>query len=89
MYTPKSDTSSPTYTLAGLIMTCVIDAFERRDVATADLHGAFLQTKMPDDEPDVHAMIEGKMAESLTKISPETYQKYVHKHQGQSMITAI
>ena len=86
LYTPKSETSSPTCTLAGLIMTCVIDAFEHRDVATADLPGAFLQTKVPDDEPDVHVMIEGRMAELLAKISPETYQKYVHKHRGQSMI---
>lgn len=67
-------------------MTCVIDAFERRDVAPADLPGAFLQTKMPEDEPDVHVMIEGRMAELLAKILPETYQKYVHKHSGQSMI---
>ena len=28
---------------------------ERRDVATVDIPGAFLQTKMPEDEKDVHA----------------------------------
>jgi hypothetical protein len=86
MYTPKHETASPTVSLAGLIMTCVIDAFERRDVATVDIPGAFLQTKMPDDEDDVHVMIDGRMAELLAKISPETYSRYVHKHRGQSLI---
>jgi hypothetical protein len=86
VYTSKSETSSPTCSLAGLIITCVIDAFEKRNVATVDLPGAFLQTKMPNDEPDVHVMIEGRMAELLAKISPETYQKYVHQHRGKAMI---
>jgi hypothetical protein len=85
IYTAKSETSSSTCTLAGLIMTCVVDVFEHRDVATADLPGAFLQTKMSDDEPDAHVMLEGRMAEPLAKISPETYQKYIH-NRGQAMI---
>lgn len=86
LYTSKHETSSPTCTLAGLIMTCVIDAYEQRDVATVDIPGAFLQTKMPDDEEDVHVLIEGRMAELLSKISPETYQEYVANKRGQSYI---
>ena len=74
LYTPKNETSLPTCTLARLIMACVIDAFEMRDVATVDIPGAFLQTKMPDNEEDIHVLIEGRMAELLSKISPETYQ---------------
>jgi hypothetical protein len=84
-YTQPSQRQAHPRTLAGLIMTCVIDVFERRDVATADLPGAFLQTKMSDDEPDAHVMLEGRMAEPLAKISPETYQKYIH-NRGQAMI---
>jgi hypothetical protein len=46
LYTAKAESSSPTASLAGLIMTCVIDAYDRQDVATLDIPGAFLQTKI-------------------------------------------
>ena len=69
-------------------MTCIIDAFEMRDIATVDIPGAFLQTKIPDDEEDVHVLIEGRMAELLSKISPETYQEYVAEKRGNHISTA-
>jgi hypothetical protein len=59
LYTTKDESSSPTALLAGLIMTCVIDAYERRDVVTLDIPGAFLQTKMPADEKNVHVILDG------------------------------
>jgi hypothetical protein len=59
LYTPKNKTSLPTASLAGLILTCIIDAYKNRDVATVDLPGAFLQTKMPDDEDDMYAVLDG------------------------------
>ena len=86
VYTSKIETSSPTASLAGIMLTCMIDAFEGRDVATVDIPGAFLQTKMPKDEPDVHVVLDGRMAELLAKISPETYQEYVHHRRGQAFI---
>ena len=58
------------------IYTCVIDAHEKRDVATVDIPGAFFQTKMPKIEDDVHVVLYGKTAELLAKICPFTYQKY-------------
>ena len=86
LYTTKIESSSPTASLAGLMLSCMIDAYEERDVATVDIPGAFLQTKMPDDEEDVHVVLDGRMAELLAKISPETYQKYVHHRRGQAYI---
>jgi hypothetical protein len=56
LYTPKNETSLPTASLAGLIMTCAIDAYGGREVATVDIPGAFLQTKLPKDEDDVHVV---------------------------------
>jgi hypothetical protein len=68
------------------MLTCMIDAFEKRDVATVDIPGAFLQTKMPKGEDDVHVILDGRMAELLAKIDPETYQEYVHQRRGQAYI---
>ena len=86
VYMSKNECSSPTASLAGLIMTCVIDAYEKRDVATLDIPGAFLQTRMPDGEEKVHVMLEGRIAELLAKIAPDVYQEYVHHKQGQAYI---
>ncbi|KAL7525565.1 hypothetical protein ACHAXR_001062 [Thalassiosira sp. AJA248-18] len=47
LYTDKIETSSPTASLVGIMLTCMIDAFKRRHVATINIPGAFLQTKMP------------------------------------------
>jgi len=53
---------------------------------TVDIPGAFLQTKMPKEDRDVHVVLDGRMAELLAKISPGDYQKFVHNHRGQSHI---
>ena len=41
----KEDTTSPTVATESLILSCMIDAYERRDVGTADIPGVFLQTE--------------------------------------------
>ena len=79
MYMSKMETSSPTASLAGIIMTCVIDAYKNRTIATVDITGAFLQAKQPKEDRDVHVLLDGRMAELLGKISPEKYQEYVHE----------
>ena len=38
----KEDTSSPTMSTEGLILSCMIDSMEGQEVATADIPGAFL-----------------------------------------------
>ena len=68
------------------MLTCMIDAFKRRDVATVNIPGTFLQTKMPKGEDNVHVILDGQMAQLLAKIAPETYQEYVHQSQGQAYI---
>eukprot|EP00984_Skeletonema_dohrnii_P028998 scaffold19286_cov169-Skeletonema_dohrnii-CCMP3373.AAC.1 len=73
-YIPKAEASSPTATLMGIMLTCMIDAYEKRDVATVDIPGAFLQTKVPEDDRDIHVVLDGRMAELLAKISPADYQ---------------
>jgi hypothetical protein len=74
-YMRKEDTSSPTVSTQGLVLSCTIDANEERDVATADIPGAFLQTDYV--EGDRHLHIEGTMAELLAQIDPKLYRKYI------------
>ena len=64
----------------------MIDAFEKREVTTVDIPGAFLQTKMPKGEKDVHVILDGRMAKLLAKNAPETYQEYVSQKRGQAYI---
>ena len=71
------------------MLTCTIAAFDRRDITTVDITGAFLQTKMPTGEHDVHFILNGKIAELLAKISPKRYQEYFHQRQEQASYVAV
>ena len=44
--TLKEDASSLTVAIEAVMLSCVIDALERRNVATVDIPGAFLQAEM-------------------------------------------
>jgi hypothetical protein len=82
-YINKEDASSPTVAIESVLLSCVIDAEEHRDVATADIPGAFMQAEM--DEL-VHMKLEGKMAELLVKIDPKLYRKYVQIEKGKQIL---
>ena len=53
----------------------MIDAKEDRDVATAEIPGAFLQTY--DTSVSTHLNFDGMMAELLARIYPYLYRKYI------------
>jgi hypothetical protein len=73
-YTSKKETSSPTVAIKALMLSCIMDAKEDRDVATANIPGAFMQTDMVDT---IHMVLEGTTAELLVKIDPKLYRKYL------------
>ena len=79
----KEDTTSPTVTTEGLMLSCMIDAKERRDVATADIPGAFMQTDLNEK---VHMRLDGAMAELLLKIDAKLYRKYLVQHGNKSVM---
>jgi hypothetical protein len=82
-YTPKEDASSPTVAIESIMISCVIDAIEKRDVATADIPGAFMQADMEDI---VHMKMEGRMAELLVKLDPKLYRKYATVEKGKTVL---
>ena len=54
--------------------TCLIDAIEVRNVATADIPGAFLQATMDDD---VWIKFENEMVDVLVELDPVRYKPCV------------
>ena len=78
----KEQTSSPTVSNQALFLSCVIDAKEEQDVVTADVSGAFLQTK---SEGEVIIRLDWQMATQLARINPK-YAKDMVEEKGQKVI---
>ena len=73
-YTAPSDAAAPTIATEALFLTCVIDAAEERDVATADITGAFLQAEI---DEFVVIKFEDTMIDLLIR-TDEMYAQFVH-----------
>ena len=46
LWKTKEETAAPTVMIESVMLTCAIDSKEGRDIATADIPGAFLQAKI-------------------------------------------
>lgn len=88
----RQRTTSPTASLEAIITTCVIDAFEERDVMSVDIPNAFIQTEMPEveaGEERVIMKITGTIVDCLIEIDPG-YREYVVYENGKRVLcTAI
>jgi hypothetical protein len=51
-YISKEDASSPTLSTESVLLSCIIDAEEERDVAVVDIQNAFVQTRV-ENEKDI------------------------------------
>ena len=60
--------SSPTVSTEGIMILCMIGAMEGREVATADIPWAFLQTDY--DKVDIHIKLEGAVVTLIKEIDP-------------------
>ena len=78
-YITKQDVSSPTVTAEAVMLTCVIDAQENRDVAVVDIPNAFVQTVVSDDDAEHRVMvrIRGPLVDILVSMAPDVYGPYV------------
>ena len=74
----KSETASPTVSSDALILSIIIDAYEQRDVATADVAGAYLKAFMDDF---VLMKFTGESVDILCKMNPE-HSKFVNFENG-------
>jgi len=79
----KNETSSSALTLEAFITTLAIEAAELRDVATADIAGAFLKAEQPDL---VTIKMRGPAVEAILEANKDKYEKYVTIEQGKKVI---
>ena len=79
LHTAKEDSSLPTVAIESVMISCVIDAKERRDVATVDIPGAFMQA---DIDEVVHVKFKGTTAELVVKLDPDKYEKFIEMENG-------
>jgi hypothetical protein len=49
-YISKEDASSPTVATESVLLSCIIDAEEERDVALVDIPSAFFQTRVENEK---------------------------------------
>jgi hypothetical protein len=76
-YISKEDTSSPTVATESVLLSCIIDAEEGRDVAVVDVPNAFIQTKIEDEKNMAFIKIRGDLVDILVEIAPDVYGPYV------------
>ena len=73
----KEDSASPTATLEGIMLTLTIDAKENRDIMSADVPNAFIQTEMPQGKEKVMMKITGVLVDMLVQLDPKLYGPHV------------
>ena len=66
----KSDGTSPTVSTDGVIITSVIDAHEKHDVAIVDIPEAFLNTK---NDKEIVMCLHRKLVELMVRMNPALY----------------
>ena len=78
----KSETASPTVSTDALMLSLMIDAKEGRDVATANVAGAYLKAEMDDF---MVMKLTGNDVRIFCEMNPE-YKPYVVKEGGKDVL---
>jgi hypothetical protein len=78
-YISKEDASSPTVAMESVLLSCIIDAEEERDVAVVDILNAFVQTRVETEKDMAFIKIRGILVDILVEIAPDVYKSYVSK----------
>jgi hypothetical protein len=80
----REETTSPTVSTDALMISLMIDATkERRDVATADVEGAYLHADMEDF---VFLKLVGKAVDIMCQVNPK-YEKFLSLRKGRRYFT--
>jgi hypothetical protein len=85
----KEDSASPTASIEAIFLLAAIDAHEGRDVMTADVPNAFIQTEIPKVKPGddrVIMKITGVLVDMLIQLDPECYKEFVVFEKGKKVL---
>jgi hypothetical protein len=69
-YISKEDSSSPTIATESVLLSCIIDVEEHRDVAVVDIPNAFVQTRVENKKDMAFTNVQGILVDILVEISP-------------------
>jgi hypothetical protein len=78
-YISKEDASSPTVDAESVLLSCIIDTEEERDVAVVDIPNAFVQTRVKNETDMAFIKIRGILVDILVEIAPDVYKFYISK----------
>jgi hypothetical protein len=78
-YSSKEDASSPTVAKESVLLSCIIDAEEERDVTVVDISNAFVQTRVENEKDMAFIKIRGILVDILVEIAPDVYKPWVLK----------
>jgi hypothetical protein len=78
-YVSKEDISSPMVSTESVLLSCIIDAQEGRDVTITDIPNAFIQMRVEHEHDMVIMKLCSVLVDVLLDIAPETCRKHVTK----------
>ena len=89
-YIEREDAASPTAMTESILLTGTIDAKQGRDVKTADIPNAFVQTKIDEKELGYRVIMEicGALADILLEIDHGVYSPYI-SYEGKSKVLYV
>ena len=73
----KEDARSPTVETEALLMSCIIDAEEDRDVVVIDILNTFIQMQVEVEKDIAFIKIYGVLVDILAEIAPYVYKLHV------------
>ena len=76
-YIFKEDASSPTVATEAVLLSCITDAEEERDVAVIDILNALIQMQVEDEKDMAFIKICGVLVDILVEIAPNVYKLHV------------
>ena len=76
-YISTEDAISPTVATEAVMLSCIIDVEEERDVAVTDILNAFIQTRVEYEKDMAFIIICGFLVDILVEIAPDVYKLHV------------
>jgi hypothetical protein len=79
-YISKEGASSPSVATESVLLSCIIDAEEGRDIAVVDIPNAFIQTRVENEKDMAFVNIRGVLVDILVEITPAVYNPFVSRN---------